>query len=447
MKNTILYIPLFFLFVGKNYCKAENKNPNFLLILVDDLGYGDLSCQGATDLHTPNIDSLFNMGIKFTNFYSNSTVSSPTRASLMTGRYPDLVGVPGVIRTHEENNWGYFSPNTVTLPEILKKSGYKTAMIGKWHLGLESPNLPNERGFDFFHGFLGDMMDDYWTHLRHDTNYMRLNKKVINPKGHATDIFTDWTIEYINKSKKNQPFFLYLAYNAPHFPIQPPEEWIDRVKAREKNATEKRVQNIALIEHLDANIGRLIETLNKNKLMENTIVVFVSDNGGHLPSGASNGKLRGGKQDMFEGGIKVPACMVWKNKISPRSQTNVLSATMDIFPTFGQISNAKISHKIDGIDLLPFLFTDVEKQENNIEREIFFMRREGGEYGGLCYYSVRKGEYKLLQNSPFENYELYNINKDPYEKNKITNMPEKYKELKNILTRHIQKSGSVPWQK
>ncbi|MDD4592405.1 MAG: sulfatase-like hydrolase/transferase [Parabacteroides sp.] len=447
MKNTILYIPLFFLFVGKNYCKAENKNPNFLLILVDDLGYGDLSCQGATDLHTPNIDSLFNMGIKFTNFYSNSTVSSPTRASLMTGRYPDLVGVPGVIRTHEENNWGYFSPNTVTLPEILKKSGYKTAMIGKWHLGLESPNLPNERGFDFFHGFLGDMMDDYWTHLRHDTNYMRLNKKVINPKGHATDIFTDWTIEYINKSKKNQPFFLYLAYNAPHFPIQPPEEWIDRVKAREKNATEKRVQNIALIEHLDANIGRLIETLNKNKLMENTIVVFVSDNGGHLPSGASNGKLRGGKQDMFEGGIKVPACMVWKNKISPRSQTNVLSATMDVFPTFGQISNAKISHKIDGMSLFPFLFTGVETEENNSEREIFFMRREGGEYGGLCYYAVRKGEYKLLQNKPFENFELYNVNKDPYEKEKIANMPEKYKELKSLLTRHIQKSGSVPWQK
>jgi arylsulfatase A-like enzyme len=137
--------------------------------------------------------------------------------------------------------------------------------------------------------------------------------------------------------------------------------------------------------------------------------------------------------------------MVWKNKISPRSQTNVLSATMDIFPTFGQISNAKISHKIDGMSLFPFLFSDIEKQNN--EREIFFMRREGGEYGGLCYYSVRKGEYKLLQNSPFENYELYNINKDPYEKEKIANMPEKYKELKSLLTRHIQKSGSVPWQK
>ncbi|MEN6324436.1 MAG: sulfatase-like hydrolase/transferase [Proteiniphilum sp.] len=447
MKNTILYIPIIFLFIGKNYCKAENKNPNFLLILVDDLGYGDLSCQGATDLHTPNIDSLFNMGIKFTNFYSNSTVSSPTRAALMTGCYPDLVGVPGVIRTHEEDNWGYFSPQSVTLPEILKKSGYTTALIGKWHLGLSSPNLPNERGFDFFHGFLGDMMDDYWTHLRHNTNYMRLNEKEINPKGHATDIFTDWAIEYISKSKKNQPFFLYLAYNAPHFPIQPPEEWIDKVKAREKNVTEKRAKNIALIEHLDSNIGRLIESLNKNRLMENTIVVFVSDNGGHLPSGASNGKLRGGKQDMFEGGIKVPACMVWKNKISPQSQTNVLSTTMDIFPTFGQIANAKINHKIDGMSLFPFLFTGVEKQENNSEREIFFMRREGGEYGGLCYYAVRKGEYKLLQNNPFENYGLYNIKNDPYEKEKITNMPEKYKELKNLLARHIQKSGSVPWQK
>jgi len=447
MKNTILYIPIIFLFAGKSLCKAESKNPNFLLILVDDLGYGDLSCQGATDLHTPNIDSLFNMGIKFTNFYSNSTVSSPTRAALMTGCYPDLVGVPGVIRTHEENNWGYFSTRSVTLPEILKKSGYTTALIGKWHLGLESPNLPNERGFDFFHGFLGDMMDDYWTHLRHNTNYMRLNEKVINPKGHATDIFTDWTIEYINKSKKDQPFFLYLAYNAPHFPIHPPEEWIDRVKKREKNVTEKRAKNIALIEHLDFNIGRLIETLNKNRLMENTIVVFISDNGGHLPSGASNGKLRGGKQDMFEGGIKVPACMVWKNKISPRSQTNVLGATMDIFPTFGQIANAKINHKIDGMSLFPFLFTDGGKQENNIEREIFFMRREGGEYGGLCYYAVCKGEYKLLQNNPFENFELYNIKKDPYENVKITNMPEKYKELKNLLARHIQKSGSVPWQK
>lgn len=447
MKNTILYIPIIFLFAGKSFCKAENKKPNFLLILVDDLGYGDLSCQGATDLHTPNIDSLFTMGIKFTNFYSNSTVSSPTRAALMTGCYPDLVGVPGVIRTHEENNWGYFSPQSVTLPEILKKSGYTTAIIGKWHLGLESPNLPNERGFDFFHGFLGDMMDDYWTHLRHNTNYMRLNEKVINPKGHATDIFTDWAVEYISKSKKNQPFFLYLAYNAPHFPIQPPEEWIDKVKAREKNVTEKRAKNIALIEHLDFNIGRLIETLNKNRLMENTVVVFVSDNGGHLPSGASNGKLRGGKQDMFEGGIKVPACMVWKNKISPRSQTNVLSATMDIFPTFVQIANAKINHQIDGMSLFPFLFTGVETEENNSEREIFFMRREGGEYGGLCYYAVRKGEYKLLQNKPFENFELYNVNKDPYEKEKIANMPEKYKELKSLLTRHIQKSGSVPWQK
>jgi len=212
---------------------AQEK-PNILMILADDLGYGDLSCNWGNDIHTPNIDKLFAKGVRFTNFYANCTVSSPTRASLMTGCYPDMVGVPGVIRTHEADNWGYFLPGAITLPDMLKRAGYQTALIGKWHLGLESPNLPNERGFDFFHGFLGDMMDDYWNHLRHGINYMRLNKTEIDPEGHATDIFSGWAVDYIRqKAKEKEPFFLYLAYNAPHFPIQPPEEWVGRVKKRE----------------------------------------------------------------------------------------------------------------------------------------------------------------------------------------------------------------------
>ena len=144
--------------------------PNVLVILADDLGFGDLTCQGSTDMQTPHIDKIFREGMRFTNFYANSTVCSPTRASLLTGRYPDMVGVPGVIRTHEDDSWGYLSPGVSLLPEKLKKKGYKTALIGKWHLGLEAPNLPNLRGFDFFHGFLGDMMDDYFTHLRHGNN-------------------------------------------------------------------------------------------------------------------------------------------------------------------------------------------------------------------------------------------------------------------------------------
>jgi len=149
------------------------KLPNILLILADDHGYGDISAHEGPSIQTPNIDRIATNGTRFTRFYANSSVCSPSRASLMTGRYPDRVGVPGVIRTHPENNWGYFRQDATTLPSALKQKDYRTALIGKWHLGLEPENHPGKRGFDHFHGFLGDMMDDYYTHLRHDINYMR----------------------------------------------------------------------------------------------------------------------------------------------------------------------------------------------------------------------------------------------------------------------------------
>ncbi|MDR2118821.1 MAG: sulfatase-like hydrolase/transferase, partial [Tannerellaceae bacterium] len=146
---------------------ASDTLPNILIILVDDLGYGDLSCQGfARDIQTPHIDRLLNEGIRFTNFHSNCPVSSPSRAALLTGCFPDRVGVPGVIRTTKEDNWGYLSQDAILLPQMLKAKGYYSAIIGKWHLGLHSPNTPRERGFDYFYGFLGDMMDNYYTHLR-----------------------------------------------------------------------------------------------------------------------------------------------------------------------------------------------------------------------------------------------------------------------------------------
>lgn len=184
----------------------KSGKPNILLILVDDLGYGDLSCQGGRDIHTPNIDQLFKQGMQFNNFYANCTVCSPTRAALMTGCYPDMVGVPGVIRTKENDNWGYLLPDAVTLPVMLKAAGYQTALVGKWHLGLENPNTPNKKGFDLFHGFLGDMMDDYWTHRREGFNYMRLNDQEIDPVGHATDLFSEWAVNYIaDPSRQNAP--------------------------------------------------------------------------------------------------------------------------------------------------------------------------------------------------------------------------------------------------
>lgn len=162
------------------------ERPNFLLIFTDDHGYGDVSAYHPSDVRTPNIDRIGAEGMLFTAMRANCTVCSPSRAALLTGRYADRVGVPGVIRTQPENSWGYFKPGVPTLADELKKAGYHTGIVGKWHLGLESPNLPNERGFEFFHGFLGDMMDSFTTHLRHGNNYMRRNREVIEPKGHAT---------------------------------------------------------------------------------------------------------------------------------------------------------------------------------------------------------------------------------------------------------------------
>jgi len=279
------------------------ERPNILLIFTDDQGYGDVSAYQASDVRTPNMDRIGTEGMLFTTMRANCTVCSPSRAALLTGQHQDLVGVPGVIRSQPENSWGYFKPGVRTIADELKKVDCHTAIIGKWHLGLESPNLPNERGFDHFHGFLGDMMDRFTTHLRHGNNYMRLNAGVIEPKGHATDLFSDWACGYLReRAKTNQPFFLYLAYNAPHFPIEPPEKWLAKVKARAPQLDEKRAKNVAFIEHIDFNIGRVLTVLKESGLEQNTLVVFSADNGGSLPHAQNNDPWRGGKQDRYEGG-------------------------------------------------------------------------------------------------------------------------------------------------
>ncbi|MEM1443016.1 MAG: sulfatase-like hydrolase/transferase, partial [Verrucomicrobiota bacterium] len=266
------------LFVGTT---LSSEKPNLLVIMVDDLGYGDLSIYGAPDLQSPNIDALMNAGMRFDSFYANCPVCSPTRASLLTGLYPDRAGVPGVIRTplpDRVTSWGNLRNDVTMLPTHLEKAGYATALIGKWHLGLEAPDRPTDVGFDFFHGFLGDMMDDYYDHLRHGEHYMRRNEEPIHPEGHATDLFTDWSIDYFKTRKdEDDPFFLFLAYNAPHTPIQPPEDWLAKVKAREEGIDDDRAALVALIEHLDDGIGRLVQSLKKEGLWENTVTVFTSD--------------------------------------------------------------------------------------------------------------------------------------------------------------------------
>jgi arylsulfatase A-like enzyme len=432
-------------YTGPKAPKADA--PNILLILTDDQGYHDVSYYGTKDLRTPHIDQLAREGMRFDNFYANSTVCSPTRAALLTGRYQDQVGVPGVIRTHAENSWGYLDTKAKLLPAQLKKTGYHTAIIGKWHLGLESPNTPYDHGFDYFHGWLGDMMDDYWAHRRHEVNYMRKDRQTIDPEGHATDLFTNWSVEYIKKQAKTpKPFFLYLAYNAPHFPVQPPKEWLDKVKQREPGLPEKRAALVAFIEHMDDGIGKVIKALKESGQYDNTLIIFTSDNGGHLPDLANNGPARDGKQSMYEGGLRVPATISWPGRIKAGAVSEQVNLSMDVYPTLLEIAGVKSTHALDGRSFLKTLRGEPITEG---ERPLYFTRREGGaDYAGQCSYAMRLGDWKLVQNKPFQAMELYNLKADPLEqKNVIKEQPDVSKKLSTLLMLHIQKAGRVPWQK
>lgn len=422
--------------------------------MVDDLGYGDLSCYGAPDLHSPHIDSLMANGMRFDQFYANCPVCSPTRASFLTGLYPDKAGVPGVIRTNQTGrptNWGDLRNDVKTLPSHLSEAGYHTALIGKWHLGLEKPDRPNDVGFDHFHGFLGDMMDDYYEHTRFGHHYMRLNEEDIRPEGHATDLFTDWTIDYMKDRKAaapDQPFFIFLAYNAPHTPIQPPADWLEKVKQREAGIDDKRAALVALIEHLDAGVGRVMTALDELDLREDTLVVFTSDNGGQSNVGARNLPLNGGKQNMLEGGIRVGTCVSWPGHIEAGAVDNQLvSLTMDFYPTLAEIAGHPLQHAIDGRSFAPFLFGQPFPKD---ERNLFWVRLEGNmKYGGIPYHAVRRGDWKLLRNSGFEPYQLYNLKNDPGEQNPIPRQKanQVYTELFNALMIHINEAGRHPWQR
>ena len=425
---------------------AQDK-PNIVLIFTDDHGYGDVSTYHDSDVRTPHIDSIASHGMLFTAMRANCTVCSPSRAALLTGRYPDRVGVPGVIRTRPEDSWGYFAPGVPTIADELKRVGYHTAIVGKWHLGLESPNTPNERGFDLFHGFLGDMMDSYTTHLRHGNNYLRRNAEVIEPKGHATDLFSDWAADYLGERarKPEQPFFLYLAYNAPHFPIEPPAQWLAKVQERAPQLDEKRAKNVAFVEHLDDGIGRVLRKLQETGLDQSTLVVFTADNGGSLPHGQNNDPWRDGKQSHYDGGLRVPFMARWPERIKPGSSCDYAGMNFDLFPTFLELAGVRPSLELDAVSLVPALNGDKITES----RDLYFVRREGGPaYGGKSYEAIIRGDWKLLQNDPYSPLELYNLKDDPYEQQNVAAKNRKVViELAAALRAHIQRGGATPWQK
>lgn len=439
------FLCLFLTRIGSTAVSAADQ-PNFILILADDLGYGDVSFNGPSDVQSPNLDRLASEGMTFTDMRANCTVCSPTRAAIMTGRFADRAGVPGVIRTRPENSWGYLAPEVPTIANRLGDVGYHTAIVGKWHLGLTSPNTPTERGFNHFHGFLGDMMDDYYTHRRRGFNYMRLNRQVIDPEGHATDLFTEWAEAYLRQraNEADKPFFLYLAYNAPHFPIQPPEEWLTRVQQRIPSLSDKRAKAVAFVEHLDDRIGQLMRTIDDLGFRENTIVAFTSDNGGSLNHAQNNSPWRGGKQDHYDGGLKVPFVVRYPGKIEAGSQSDYEGLTFDLTATFLDYAGAARDEHGDAVSLALAL----SGKSISGDRDLYFVRREGNaRYAGHAYHAIIRGQWKLMQNTPFSPLELYNLQEDPQEKNDlISQRGDVVRELKNALSLHIQRGGRIAWQ-
>ena len=478
-KHRLLVTCLYFFAIHfANSCPAETatslkKQQNVLLVIVDDLGFADLSCLGSDDIQTPNLDQLYSDSLKLERLYANCPVCSPTRASVLTGCYPDRVGVPGVIRTHPENNWGYYQPFTQTLPHQLQEHGYETVAIGKWHLGLSPQTHPLSQGFDRFRGYLGDMMDDYYKHRRHGINYMRDDRKEIDPEGHATDLFTQWAVEYIQghaqksasinenasaspePGPESKPWFLYLAYNAPHTPIQPPQDWYDKVKRRERTQSghaisDKRAKIVALIEHMDAGIGEVLNALKESGQYENTVIVFTSDNGGQANVGANNGPLRGEKQQMYEGGLRIPGCIRVPGQTKTGGTSHTVCCTADFFPTIANLAGLNIVAGLDGRSLLPVIEQPLTANGQNLwpTREIYFVRREGGPaYSGLTSQALLHGRYKLVHDLPTKQFELFDLEIDPAESTDLAQkLPKKLRELARRLQLHVQQGGQVPWQ-
>jgi arylsulfatase A-like enzyme len=275
---------------------------------------------------------------------------------------------------------------------------------------------------------------------------MRLNREPIHPSGHATELFTDWTIDYLKQraQTRNEPFFLYLAYNAPHFPIEPPAEWLDRIKTRNPDLSDARAKNVALVEHLDHHIGRLLASLDELKLSDNTLIVYTSDNGGSLPHAQNNDPWRDGKQSHYDGGLKVPFVMKWPQGIQPGAVSNYQGLNFDLFPTFLELAGAAPQLHIDAVSLVPIL----QGKTLDAPRELYFTRREGGQkYGGKSYEAIILDGWKLMQNDPYSPLELYDLNNDPDESNNQINIAKaKARDLSDRLRKHIQRGGRTPWQ-
>ncbi len=397
--------------------------PNIILIMTDDLGYGDISCYGSTTINTPNIDTLAEGGMKFTDYHSNCPVCSPTRAALLTGRYQQRAGIEGVIYAKGPTRQTGLTLEETTFAEVLKTRGYATGIFGKWHLGYNVQFNPSRQGFEEFIGYVSGNVD-YQSHIDvagFDDWWKNLEK--VPEKGYTTDLITKHGVDFIERHK-DEPFCLYLPHESVHSPYQgrkdPPERLPGGKKSKKARGKEIARAYKEMVEVMDEGIGKIVETIRRLGLERKTFIFFCSDNGANR--NGSNGVLAGFKGSLWEGGHRVPAVAYWPGRIKPGTMTSQTTLGMDMFSTMVSIAGAKLPAglKLDGTNLLGMLTEDRKLPE----RTLFWRYRNQK--------AVRKGPWKLLVQD--DNVKLYNLSDDLAEKENLVNAkPAMVRELQGEL--------------
>jgi len=428
-------IPLIFavIFCIPIKTKAQQINkPNIIIILTDDQGYGDVGFNGNRQLKTPNLDRLAANGTIFTNGYASYAVCGPSRAGLITGRYQDRFGYSRNPLFAPKDSTTGLPLNEETLAEALKKGGYKNMAIGKWHLGAHASQRPLKRGFDEFFGFLSgghkylpeqltrnDISEVNSQFDAYNTKLLKNNTRV-DETAYLTDAFSREAVNFVEENHK-KPFFLYLAYNAPHAPLQATEKYLSRHPTI-KNKDRKTYA--AMVSAVDDGVGLLLDKLEELHIEKNTIVFFLSDNGGNESKGAYNGVLRKGKGSLHEGGIRVPFAVQWPGKIPKGIKYENPIIALDIFATAIAQANVSSKNTIHGKDLIPYLNADKKEAPHE---ELYWKMYDKQSY------AVRKNNLKFIKNNKGE-IGIYDLSKDLSEKNALKDSSTQ-KELKRLYSK------------
>ncbi len=389
------------------------SRPNVVLIITDDVGYGDIGSYGAPDIKTPNIDRLAKEGTKFTDFYAAPTCT-PTRAALISGRYQQRVRLERPLGGSASADGERGLPATGrSLPQLLKNNGYATGLIGKWHLGYKPEYQPNAHGFDYFFGFLSGFID-YYEHTGGDGKHdLYENGTPVHVTGYMTDLVTERSVKFV-EDHAGGPFFLEVAYNAAHWPFQVP----DKPSVAPNNArfvqpsdadTSTRRDYVAILERADQGVGRILEALNRLGLSRNTLVIFTNDNGGEWLS--RNAPLFQRKDTLWEGGIRVPLVMKWPGQIPAGRVSSQVGITMDLTASILAATGTKVpaDARLEGIDLLPI----VSGRAPVAERTLFFRIASAVRQQR----SVRQGDWKLLLDG--DDTLVFNLKQDIGERNDL----------------------------